>query len=371
MPTASWRFCSSPGCWTGCHEPPHGKLPLMIDLRSDTVTKPSREMRTVIADAVLGDDVFHDDPTVVALEERVAELLGKEDAVYVPTGTMSNQLALRTHSRPGDVVLAGADSHIEIHELGAANAISGLTIQQLESVDGTFTDEQLRLAVPELPKSIPSSLVQPVTLLSLENTHSSAGSTVWPKTQLDQVIDTAREMGIATHMDGARLWNAAVASGVSETEWAAGFDTVSVCFSKGLGAPMGSALAGSRDLIDTARRYKHMHGGGFRQAGMMAAGAIYAIDHNRERLADDHANAARLAVGIAEIPGCTIDTESVHTNIVYFETKRPAAHVCDDLEHSGVLMLPMERGRIRAVTNLDVSMDDIDETLTAVAAAMG
>ena len=178
MPTASWRFCSSPGCWTGCHEPPHGKLPLMIDLRSDTVTKPSREMRTVITDAVLGDDVFHDDPTVVALEERVAELLGKEDAVYVPTGTMSNQLALRTHSRPGDVVLAGADSHIEIHELGAANAISGLTIQQLESVDGTFTDEQLRLAVPELPKSIPSSLVQPVTLLSLENTHSSAGSTV-------------------------------------------------------------------------------------------------------------------------------------------------------------------------------------------------
>ena len=178
-------------------------------------------------------------------------------------------------------------------------------------------------------------------------------------------------MGITTHMDGARLWNAAVTSGVSETEWAAGFDTVSVCFSKGLGAPMGSALAGSRDLIDTARRYKHMHGGGFRQAGMMAAGAIYAIDHNRERLADDHANAARLAVGIAEIPGCTIDTESVHTNIVYFETKRPAAHVCDDLEHSGVLMLPMERGRIRAVTNLDVSMDDIDETLTAVAAAMG
>lgn len=342
----------------------------MIDLRSDTVTKPTPEMRKVIAEAAVDDDVFHTDPTVLALEERVAELLGKDDAVYVPTGTMSNQIALRTHSKPGDVVLASTDAHIDSHELGAANAVSGLTITQLPGEAGTFTGEQVRAAMPAPSDSMPQHLFQPVTLVAVENTHNASGGTIWPKVRLDHVTETAAALGVATHMDGARLWNAAIASGTGEAEWAKGFDTISVCFSKGLGAPMGSALVGTRDLIETARRYKQMHGGGFRQAGMMAAGALYAVDHHRERLADDHANAARLAAGLAETPGCSVDTDSVHTNLVYFTTDRSAQAVCHDAERNGVRMLPMGAHQVRAVTNLGVDSSDVDKALTVIAAAL-
>lgn len=342
----------------------------MIDLRSDTVTKPTREMRRAIAEAPVDDDVFRTDPGVMALEERVAELLGKDDAVYVPTGTMSNQIALRTLCRPGDMILASTDAHIDSHELGAANAVSGLTITQLDSDSGTFTGEQVRSAMPAPSRSMPDHLFQPVTLVAVENTHNSAGGTVWPKTRLDNVTETARALGIGAHMDGARLWNAVAATGIGEAEWAAGFDTISVCFSKGLGAPMGSALVGSKELITTARRYKQMHGGGFRQAGMMAAGALYALDHHRERLVEDHANAARLAAGLAETPGCSIEAGRVHTNLVYFTTDRSAQAVCDDAERNGVLMLPMGPNLVRAVTNLGVDPTDVDKALTVIAAAL-
>ncbi len=343
----------------------------MIDLRSDTITHPTAEMRAAIAAAEVGDDVYHDDPSVLALEARVAELLGKDDAMYVPTGTMSNQTALRAHTEPGDIVLAAVDAHIHLHEMGGPYALSGVTLQFLDPAPdgkpGTFDGAAIRAAVPEIPKSMPASLFQPVTLVSIENTHNAAGGLAWPVEALTDVATTAADLGIATHMDGARLWNAAAATGRTEAELTAGFDTVSVCFSKGLGAPMGSALAGNQRLIDRARRFKQMFGGGFRQAGMMAAGALFAVDHHRHRLAEDHANAARLADGLAEIPGITVDRDRVETNMVYFELVTMDANAfaerCTD---AGVAMLPGGANSMRAVTNLHVDTGDIDRALEII-----
>jgi threonine aldolase len=344
----------------------------MIDLRSDTVTQPTPDMRRVIAGAEVGDDVYHDDPTVLALEARVADLLGKEDAMFTPTGTMANQTALRAQTSPGDVVLASKDAHIDLHELGAANAVAGLTIHQLEGVAGTFTPDQVRAAIPEIPPSMPSALFQPVALIAAENTHNAAGGTVWPLDLITAVTATAHERGIAAHLDGARLWNASVASGVPESAFAAGFATVSVCFSKGLGAPMGSALAGRREIVDRARRFKQMYGGGFRQAGMMAAGALYAVDHHRERRAQDHEHARRLATGLAEQPGIEIDLSSVETNMVYFRvTTMPANEFEQRWLGEGVAALALTADTIRAVTHLHITSTDVEAALKAAAAVLG
>ncbi len=342
----------------------------MIDLRSDTVTTPTDAMRKVIGEAEVGDDVYHDDPAVLALEEHVATLLGKEEAMYVPTGTMSNQTALRVHTDPGDIVIAAQGAHINGHELGAPAVLSGVRVNELPADRGTFTPEQVRAAIPVPPPSMPASLFEPSTLVAVENTHNEAGGTVWPLELLAAVADTAHELGLATHLDGARLWNASVASGVAERDYAAGFDTVSVCFSKGLGAPMGSALVGRGDLIKRARRFKQMFGGGFRQAGMMAAGALYAVQSHRDRLAEDHETAARLATGLAEIPGIGIDPSDVDTNIVYFLIDE-AYRVCDRLEERGVLMLPLAADRIRAVTHLGIEQPDIDAALRLVREVVG
>ncbi|MDH3607301.1 MAG: threonine aldolase family protein, partial [Acidimicrobiia bacterium] len=295
----------------------------MIDLRSDTVTTPTDAMRKVIADAEVGDDVYHDDPLVLALEERVAGLLGKEDAMYVPTGTMSNQTALRVHTDPGDVVIAAQGAHINRSELGAPAVLSGIRVHEVASDGGRFTPDAILAALP-VQTLMPSSLFQPFTLVALENTHNGGGGTVWPLEQIESVTAMARRLGMAAHLDGARLWNASAKSGVTEADFAAPFDTVSVCFSKGLGAPMGSALAGSADLITRARRFKQMFGGGFRQAGMMAAGALYAVDNHRDRLVEDHENAARLATGLSEIPGIDINPAAVETNLVYFQIDEAA-----------------------------------------------
>jgi len=340
----------------------------MIDLRSDTVTQPTEPMRKAMAAAEVGDDVFRDDPTVLELESTVAALLGKEDAVYVPSGIMSNQIALRTHTKPGDIVLTGTDAHIDSHEIGAANALAGLTIHQVAGEHGTFEAHHVSAAIPDPPESMPPHLFQPVTLVACENTHNGAGGVVWPLERLNGVVAAARAGGATTHMDGARLWNATAASGVSEAEFAAGFDTTSVCFSKGLGAPIGSALVGSADLIEQARRFKQMYGGGFRQAGIIAAGALYALKNNRERLVEDHANAARLAAGLAEMPGVDLEAESVETNIVYFDVAPiRAADFCTALHDAGIAMLPLGSTRIRAVTHLEISSGDIDRALTTIA----
>ncbi len=343
----------------------------MIDLRSDTVTQPTAAMRQAMAAAEVGDDVYHDDPTVLELESTVAALLGKEDAVYVPTGTMSNQIALRAHSQPGDTVLAGTNAHIDSHELGAANALAGLTIRQLPGERGTFEAHQVTAAFPDPPASMPAHLFQPVSLVACENTHNGAGGTIWPLERLNAVAAAAHRGGAAAHLDGARLWNASVASGISEATFAAGFDTISVCFSKGLGAPIGSALVGSRDIIDRARRFKQMYGGGFRQAGVIAAGALYALANQRDRLAEDHAAATRLGAGLAEMPGIDLDANAVETNIVYFDVSTmSAAQLCDEMYSAGIAMLPMGPTRIRAVTHLGVQLSDIDATLEAAAAIL-
>jgi threonine aldolase len=328
----------------------------MIDLRSDTVTKPSPEMREAIAKAVVGDDVYHDDPTVNELERTVAGLLGKEDAVYVPTGTMSNQIALRTQTEPGDTVALHNESHIVRHELGGAAHNSGVTLAPLDGPYGTFTAQQLRGLLPRLDAGLPAHLFDPVTLVCLENTHNDSGGTVWDLTQMRSVLTAAKDHGIKTHLDGARLWNAAAATDLSLADLAEGFDTVSVCFSKGLGAPVGSALVGSRATISRARRFKQIFGGGIRQGGVLAAAALFALENNRSRLTDDHQNASAFANTVNESSNINVDLESVQTNLVYFTTK-DADRLVEACRAAGVAMLALEPTLIRAVFHLDISAD--------------
>ena len=285
----------------------------MIDIRSDTVTRPTPEMRRAIAEAEVGDDVFGDDPTINQLERTTADLLGKEAAMFVPTGTMANQLAVRLHTQGGDEVLLESGAHIFGKEAGAASALHGVTLRTISGQRGIFTADDLLAALRPIDVHHP-----PTTLVCVENTHNVGGGSVWPLATLVELSKAVRQRGLKFHMDGARIWNAAVASGVSERTYAGLCDTVAVCFSKSLGAPIGSALAGPADLIARGRRFRKMLGGGMRQAGMLAAAALYALDHHRSRLADDHLNARALAEGLSHLPGVRIDVSSVQTNIVRF-----------------------------------------------------
>lgn len=330
---------------------------LVIDLRSDTVTRPSPEMREVMAAAEVGDDVLGDDPTVIGLEAHVAGILGKEDAVYVPSGSMANEIAVRVHTRHGDRIAMEAESHIRIHESGAPAALSGVSIVPIEGRRGVFTPAQLADAAPGPSPEFPPGLFDPTTLVTMENTHNEAGGTIWPLADMRAVSETAKDLGLAVHLDGARLWNAAAATGVPLHDYAATADTVNVCFSKGLGAPIGSALAGSKALIDRARWFKKMFGGGFRQAGIIAAGARFAVEHNRERLPDDHTHARWFAEAIDEIPGLGVDLDAVQTNMVFFDVP-DALEFAAALRASGVDTLSTGPSRIRAVFHLDVSEDD-------------
>jgi threonine aldolase len=338
----------------------------VIDLRSDTITRPSDAMRQAMASAEVGDDVYRDDPTVNRLEEELAGILGKDDAMYVPTGTMSNQVALRVHTEPGDVVITAVDAHIGNHELGGPAHHSGVTLKTAETKHGAFTADALRSVVPRPHPSLPSHLFEPHPLVCFENTHNAAGGTVWDLDILRDVSTAATDLGLQRHMDGARLWNASAASGVDVAAYATLVDTVSVCFSKGLGAPVGSALAGPSDFISEARRFKHMFGGGFRQAGMIAAGAQYALDNNRDRLVDDHENARAFAEAIANTSEGSIDLDAVHTNIVFFNTENPES-VVDSAHAQGVAML-VDDGQIRAVFHLDVSVADTTKAIDIVTA---
>ncbi len=341
----------------------------MIDLRSDTVTKPTPAMREAIANAPVGDDVYHDDPTVNELEARVAGLLGKDDAMFVPSGTMSNQVAVRIQTEPGDSVIIEEEAHIGVHELGGAAHHSGVTLRRIAGTRGVFGADAVRDLVPVPHPALPSHLLDPFTLVCVENTHNAAGGTVWPIDAIRDVTRTAAELGLRRHLDGARIWNASVASGVGVDEYASHFDTVSVCFSKGLGAPVGSALVGDRETIDRARRFKHLFGGGMRQAGLIAAGALYAIDHHRGRVADDHANARAFAEGLAQVDGCSIDLSSVQTNIVNFDVDDAAA-VVDAAGDNGVLMLVNRPGQVRAVFSLAVENTQVREAIEVTAEAI-
>jgi threonine aldolase len=336
----------------------------LIDLRSDTVTRPTPEMRDAMARAEVGDDVYGDDPTVRRLEERTAELLGKEDAVFMPTGTMTNQVALRTHTEASDEVLADAGAHILRSEGGAPAALSGVQVRTLPGVRGIFTAEDVDKAVYQPHAFNPKTIGAPTKLLCFENTHNGGGGTVWPLQSMQDAAEAGRRLGLATHMDGARLWNAAIASGVSELAYASLVDSVSVCFSKGLGAPVGSALAGPRAFTERARRFKQLFGGGFRQAGVLAAAALHAVEHHRADLANDHLRASRLAEGLSELDGIEIDREAVQTNIVRFRlTRVPAGVFVEQCHASGVYMLPAGRHAVRAVLHRDVADTDVEEAL--------
>ena len=338
----------------------------MIDLRSDTVTRPTPEMRRAMAEAEVGDDVLGDDPTVAALERRTAEVLGKEAAVYMPSGTMTNQVAIRTWTEPGDEIILEAEAHSYFFESGGPAALSGVMCRLIAGHRGLFTADEVRSALRPANEHFPRT-----RLVCIENTHNRGGGTVWPVRQVADVAAAARQAGLKMHLDGARIWNAAVASGTPEAEYAGHFDSVSVCFSKGLGAPVGSALAGSAEFVARARRFRKMFGGGMRQAGIVAAGALYALEHHRRRLAQDHANARRLAEALAAMPGIQLDPATVETNIVVFTvTPMPAPRLLERLKGRGVLVLARDAASVRAVTHLGVSSDDVEAAVKAFAACL-
>ncbi|UZE51413.1 threonine aldolase family protein [Rhodopseudomonas sp. P2A-2r] len=335
--------------------------PVRINLLSDTQTRPTAAMRDAMARAEVGDEQIGDDPTVNALCARVAELLGKEAAVFMPSGTMCNVAATLVHCRRGDEILAHPTAHLISREGGAHAALGGFQVTAVPGADGQFTPEALRGALHPRSRYEP-----PQTLVSVEQTANIGGGTVWKKTALDAVTTIAREHGMATHMDGARLLNACVATGISAREMSDGWDSVWLDFTKGLGAPLGAAMAGSRDFIDEVWRWKQRLGGAMRQAGISAAGCLYSLDHHVERLADDHANARALAGGLSQIPGIVV--QQPETNLVFFDPAGAGvtgAAMVAALRARGVLLATMD-GRIRACTHLDVTQEMIEETLGLV-----
>jgi threonine aldolase len=337
---------------------------LPIDLRSDTVTRPTPGMRRAMAEALVGDDVFDEDPTVHELQDAIAQRLGKEAAIYVPSGTMSNQIAVRLHCRPGDELICELGSHIYNYEQGAFAQLSGIVARTVEGRHGVLQLEQLA----GLIRTDNEHLVR-TRLVCLENTHNRGGGRVLPYDGVESICRWAHQHGLRTHLDGARLFNAVVASGISADKWAAHFDTVSICFSKGLGAPVGSALCGTRDAIAECRRHRKLFGGGMRQAGIIAAGALYALRHHVDRLAEDHALAQLLAAAIHETPGLKLQPEKVDTNIVIFEVARElgsAGEFVSRLAQRGVQMIAFGPQLVRACTHLDLTERAIAAAITAL-----
>jgi threonine aldolase len=337
-----------------------------INLYSDTQTRPTEGMRAAIAGAVVGDEQRGLDPTTRALEERVAELLGFPAAVFLPSGTMCNEIALRLHARPGgDELLLDRTAHPVNSEAGGPAQLAGLMVRVIDGEGGVFTADQLSAAIrPAGNRYMPRSRV-----VSVEQTSNLGGGRVWPLSTVQSVLEVARRHGLRAHLDGARLMNAVVATGVPAADFAGGFDTAWIDFTKGLGAPVGAVLAGSRELIDEAWRWKQMLGGAFRQSGIVAAGCLYTLDHHVARLAEDHANAAVLAHGLASLPGVRLDPAAVETNIVIFSVDDAPGlvrRVADRVE-----VQAFGPGRVRAVTHLDVSRADVELALEAFAAALG
>jgi threonine aldolase len=330
-------------------------MPDRIDLRSDTVTLPGPGMRRAMAEAEVGDDQYGEDPSVNRLQNEVAALLGTDAALFLPSGTMANQVALRSLTRPGDDVLVPADAHLVLYETGGAGANSGVQLSAI-GTGGRFGADDVRAAI----KPRGHIVYPPTTLLVAENTHNRAGGIVLDQAELSQAVGVGREHGLATYLDGARLLNAAVASGRSAAELARGFDLISLSLSKGLGAPAGSMLAGSRDVIARAHRYRRMAGGAMRQAGILAAAGSYALAHHVDRLADDHANARLLAAELLRGDDVELDLDKVQTNIVVFGLVErrgvpDAATFVERCRERGVLLNPLGPRVARAVTHLDVS----------------
>jgi threonine aldolase len=334
-----------------------------IDLRSDTVTRPSPEMRRAIAEAVVGDDVFQDDPTVLELERLAAEITGTEAGLYVPSGTMGNEVAILTHTRRGDEAVVDYDSHIYNYETAGPAVLSGVQLAPIRTGKRMLTASDIEEAIR------PDDEHEPITrLVCLENTHNRKGGVVQPIEEMRSIRDLAKERGLSVHLDGARIFNAAATSHIDVNEYCSLCDSVMFCLSKGLGAPVGSMLAGSRDFIHRARRNRKLLGGGMRQVGILAAAGVYGLRHNVDRLPEDHRRARRLAEGLSQIGGIDIDLDTVQTNIVVVDVGRSGFSVDEStllLEKGGVLVVPFGRTTIRAVTHLDI--DDEDVTLAIAA----
>ncbi len=342
--------------------------PDIIDLRSDTVTRPTPAMRQAMANAEVGDDVLGDDPTVIALQERVAHIMGKEAACFVPSGTMANQTAIRAHTEPGDEIIAHLDSHIIHYETGAPAALSGVMIHPLSGNAGLFDAPDVEHALRPDNCHSPRS-----RLLIVENTHNRGGGSIWPIEQLKRVTALGRAKGLRLHLDGARIWNACAATGLKPSDYAQHFDTISCCFSKGLGAPVGSAVCGDKASIARVQRFRKMFGGTMRQSGILAAAALHALEHHRTRLTDDHANAQRLAKGLRQIPGITTPLP-VETNMVFFDidpTLGTGAQFADKLKAKDVWLFDTAPQRLRAVCHLDVSTQQIDRAINIIAEVAG
>lgn len=342
----------------------------VIDLRSDTVTKPTAGMRAAMAAAEVGDDVFGEDPTVRKLEERVAQLLGKEAALFVPSGTMSNQIAVKTQTQPGDEILLDSHCHIYNNEAGGAAVLSGVTCRTLEGEGGILDLAQLedKIRPADDPHQVRTRMV------CLENTHNYGGGKVYPLDKIEAISRWAHANNLIMHLDGARLWNAIVAGGIAGRSWSAHFDSVSVCFSKGLGAPVGSALVGSRPLIAKARRVRKLFGGGMRQVGILAAGCLYALDHHIERLADDHRNARAIAEAIRSTPGLRLDPPEVETNLIWVKVDPDlgtAKDVAAVLKAHGILIYPLGPQTLRACTHLDISAAQAERVAETIRRVVG
>ncbi|HXH12729.1 MAG TPA: GntG family PLP-dependent aldolase [Alphaproteobacteria bacterium] len=333
----------------------------MIDLYSDTMTKPTPAMRQCMAIAEVGDEQKGEDPTVNRLQEMVAELLGKEAAVYLPSGTMCNEISFAVWARTGDEMILHRDSHPVHFEVGGPAFLARMMLYPLDGPRGLFTAAQVEEAIrPDSPHYPRSRIVE------IENTHNMGGGSIWPLAQLQAVCATAHRYGLVTHMDGARLLNAVVATGIPARTYAEPFDSVWIDLSKGLGCPVGAVLAGSRDFIKDARRLKHLFGGAMRQAGIIAAAGVYALQHHVTRLAEDHAHAQMLAQALAELSTVDLNPVDVETNIVIFGVAaagRPAVEIAEQLEKEGVRVSVVSRTKLRAVTHLDVSRQDIERAI--------
>ena len=341
-------------------------IPVRVNLYSDTQTKPSRAMREAMLEAEVGDEQHGSDPTIHALCDRMAALLGKEAAMFLPSGTMCNEVAILTQCRAGDEILAHHTAHIATAEGGAPWALAGVQVSPLDGENGVFSAERLREAVRPISRYSPAQ-----RMVEVEQTANLGGGAVWPLTALQQVAAVAHEHGMVTHMDGARLMNAVVAAGIPASEMAVGYDTVWLDFTKGLGAPLGAVLAGSMEVIDAAWRWKQRMGGSMRQGGMNAAACLYALDHNIDRLAVDHANARTLARSLAQVPGLVV--QQPETNLVFFDTRGAgltANELAARLRGAGVLLSTMGTYRARACTHLDVTEAQIEEAAAAIAEAV-
>jgi threonine aldolase len=340
--------------------------PVRVNLYSDTQTRPSAAMKEAMMRAPLGDEQHGDDPTVNALCDRMAALTGKEAAMFLPSGTMCNQIAILTHCRPGDEILAHESSHIVVNEGGGPGALAGAVVLGLRGARGQFDSATLRSALREKRRNAP-----PQTLVEVEQTANAGGGSVWPVALLSDVLTAAHDAGLKTHMDGARLMNAVVASGVTTPDMVANCDSVWLDFTKGLGAPLGAVLCGSAEFIDAAWRWKQRLGGSLRQAGVCAAACLYALDHNIDRLAEDHANAKVMARGLAQVPGLVV--EEPETNLVFFDTAAAgvtADALADKVRFGGVMLSTVGPYRVRACTHLDVDTEGVELAIRVIAHAV-